>query len=79
MEMFTDVDDILRTGKREYTDMNAGWDYQGHYSESGRFGRYDEMMQTFARMVVGEVINPQNYDYELELYKTILKCCGGMA
>lgn len=38
--------------------------------------RYDGMMRSFAQMVRGEKENPYSYDYELELYKTILKCCG---
>ena len=77
LEMFTSVPDALRSGKTEYTDMSAGWDYQGKYSESDCYDRYDDMMHAFAQMIAGKLINPQTYDYELELYKTILKCCGG--
>lgn len=39
--------------------------------------RYDDMMLSFAKMVRGEKENPQSYDYELELYKTVLRACGG--
>ena len=33
------------------------------------------MMAAFAAMVRGECENPYTYDYELELYKTILMAC----
>lgn len=39
------------------------------------FGRYDAMLLNFADMVRGKE-NPYSYDYELELYKLILKSCG---
>ena len=54
-----------------------------HWADSGKtvrsdvYDRYDDMMASFAAMVRGEKENPWSYDYELELYKTILKCCGG--
>ena len=38
--------------------------------------RYDGMMASFAAMVRGEKENPYTSDYELELYKTVLRCCG---
>jgi hypothetical protein len=37
------------------------------------------MMASFAAMVRGEKENPYAYDYELELYKMVLQCCGGEA
>lgn len=40
------------------------------------FDRYDNMMLAFASYVCGEKQNPYTYDYELELYKIILKACG---
>lgn len=40
------------------------------------FDRYDNMMSSFAAMVRGEKINPWTYDYELMLYKCILRSCG---
>ncbi len=39
------------------------------------FGRYDGMMLNFAEMVRGKE-NPFTYDYELELYKLVLRACG---
>ena len=40
------------------------------------FDRYENMMISFAKMVRGEKENPYTADYELELFKVILKCCG---
>lgn len=40
------------------------------------FDRYNGMMGAFASYVCGEEQNPYTYDYELELYKIILKACG---
>ena len=34
------------------------------------------MMKAFAQYVRGEKQNPYSPDYELELYKTVLKSCG---
>ena len=45
-------------------------------NRSEYFDRYDAMMSSFARMALGEIENPYSYDYELLLYKTILRCCG---
>lgn len=42
----------------------------------GPFDRYVPMMTAFAGMVRGERENPFTPDYELELYKTVLKCCN---
>lgn len=35
------------------------------------------MMNSFAEYIRGEKENPYTPDYELELYKTVLECCGG--
>ena len=45
-------------------------------AESEPFGRYDAMMRSFAAMVRGEKTNPYTYDYELSLFRLILRCCG---
>lgn len=44
--------------------------------ESEPFQRYEKMLLSFAEMVRGEKKNPYTLDYELELFRTILKCCG---
>ena len=40
------------------------------------FPRYEEMLHSFAAMVRGEKENPWTLDYELALFKVILRCCG---
>ncbi|MBR2616603.1 MAG: hypothetical protein IKC69_08000, partial [Clostridia bacterium] len=55
-------------------------DEKGHTSDkefiSSHYGRYDRMMKSFAAFVRGEAENPYTYDYELELFRTVLECCG---
>lgn len=46
------------------------------HEKSEPFQRYEAMLLAFAEMVRGEKENPYTLDYELELFKTILKCCG---
>lgn len=48
----------------------------GESTTSELFDRYSGMMTAFAAMVRGEKENPYTYDYELMLYKTVLKACG---
>ncbi len=43
---------------------------------SDAFDRYDNMMHSFAQYINGEKQNTYTLDYELELYKTVLKACG---
>lgn len=52
------------------------WDSLGEITKSDSYDRYDDMMASFAAMVRREKENPWGYDYELLLYKTLLKCCG---
>ncbi len=51
------------------------WDKEWNVSKSEVYDRYDDMMRNFAEMVRGKE-NPYSYDYELSLYKLILKSCG---
>ena len=44
--------------------------------QSEPFQRYEAMLVSFAEMVRGEKQNPYTLDYELELFRTIMKCCG---
>ena len=64
----------LYTGITEYSDR--GWADDGNYLKSECYDRYLPMMRAFGKMVRGEMINPFSLDYEKELYKTVLKCCG---
>lgn len=40
------------------------------------FQRYAAMITSFAAMVRGEAENPFTLEYELSLFRTIMKCCG---
>lgn len=64
----------IYTERRVYT--SDDWEDQGAYSKSGFFTRFEGMMRGFAEMVAGERENPWKPEYELQLYQTLLKCCG---
>ena len=51
------------------------WNAPGEKRRSEIHDRYSDMMRSFAKMVAGEMKNPYTLDYELSLFKTILKCC----
>lgn len=76
IEMYSDPrgSDTVYADKTEYT--QPGWLEYGTKSRSDIFDRYNGMMFSFAQMVAGEKKNDIDLDYELELYETILKCCG---
>lgn len=40
------------------------------------FQRYETMLRSFGEMVRGERENPYTLDYELLLFRTLMKCCG---
>ena len=67
----------LKTRTRE--SRGSGWTEAGALDWSEGVDRYDGMTASFAAMVRGEKENPYTPDYELELYRTILMCCGGEA
>ena len=71
LEMYTSGG--LYTGMTEY--HSEDWKDMGTAKDSNVYNRYDSMMAAFAAMVRGECENPYTYDYELELYKTILMAC----
>ena len=62
------------TTMTEYYDPN-NWSDMGITTNSDIYDRYNSMLIAFAEMVRGEKTNPYTYDYELLLYKTILKSC----
>ena len=51
------------------------WNTPWAESKTEPYDRYDTMMRNFAEMICGKE-NPYSYDYELNLYKLILKSCG---
>ena len=64
------------TGVRVSTDAE-NWFDEGVFTMSDPFPRYNGMLRAFGEYVRGEKENPYTLDYELELFKTIIKCCGG--
>jgi predicted dehydrogenase len=64
------------TGVTEFLIENPEWIYMGENRRSDFYDRYDHMMSSFAAMVRGEKQNPYTLDYELDLYKLLLECCG---
>ena len=54
---------------------DADWSAPWSTSQSEIHDRYDGMMRNFAELVRGKE-NPFSYDYELELYRLVLKACG---
>lgn len=62
------------TEKTEYWEKK--WNDEGQHFKTPIFNRYDGMMAGFASFVRGDTQNPYTPDYELELYKTVLKACG---
>ena len=54
---------------------STSWGEPWSESRSEVFDRYDGMMYNFAELVRGKE-NPYDYDYELNLYRLILKSCG---
>ncbi len=63
----------LYTNVTEYSSPFS-WGDVGTTTKSDIYDRYNDMLLSFAAMVRGEMQNPISYDYELMLYKTILKC-----
>lgn len=63
----------LQTGRTVRTSND--WNKKTEREYSIPCNRYDNMLKSFAGYVRGEK-NPYTLDYELELYKTILKSCG---
>ena len=68
-------DGSLYTEKSETYEGN-GWCAKGEIERCAPYDRYDTMMKSFAAMVRGEKENPWDYDYELEVYKMVLRSCG---
>ncbi len=65
-KLCTDFSEIIEIG-----DWNTPW----NKGKSQPYNRYDSMMRNFAELVRGKE-NPYSYEYELNLYKLVLKACG---
>lgn len=62
--------------RKNYTDVSYNTISSSKKHTSLPYERYDSMMESFAKMVCKDSENTQNYDYELMLYKCVLKACG---
>lgn len=64
----------------QYTVMNEIYDSNWHKpwetTQTEVYNRYDDMMKNFAEIIRGKKENPYTYEYEMNLYKLILKSCG---
>lgn len=69
----TCVEDKIYTTTR--TCMERDWHAVGQIEESPLCDRYEPMLAAFAAYIRGEKENPFTPDYELTLFKTILKTC----
>ncbi|MBE6778027.1 MAG: Gfo/Idh/MocA family oxidoreductase [Ruminococcaceae bacterium] len=54
----------------------TNWYEPGEHAVMEPVDRYMGMMEAFAAMVRGEMENPYTLDYELSLFKLVLRCCG---
>jgi predicted dehydrogenase len=59
-----------------YIRYNKKWLEWNEPEKLEPMNRYDPMMSGFAQIVRGERENPYTPDYELELFKLVLKACG---
>lgn len=67
--------DYLYTEMREVGE-NKGWQFEGLHSKTNYFNRFDAMLRNFADVAKGRKENPFTYDYELALFKLLLKSCA---
>lgn len=77
LESFDENGDIYtQTAEVNKKKADVDWCYRAPIVSSKPYGRYDYMMSDFCKMVCSDLENPFDYDYELKLYKTLLKACG---
>ena len=74
MPLETGPEAAMVTGRTIYTERK--WGHPGEKSTCEPFDRYIDMLTNFAQSVRGEKENPYSPDYELEVYKLLLRCCG---
>lgn len=67
--------DYLYTEMREVGEKQ-GWQFEGKHTKTDYFNRFDTMLENFADVAKGRKENPYSYDYELSLFKLLLKSCG---
>ena len=75
-EVLTEKRDYLYTEMRE-TYRDEGWNSFGKQTKSEYYNRFNTMLAEFADVAKGRKENPYSYDYELGLFKLLIKSCGG--
>ena len=73
LEAFVGESEMQYTVTNE--NYSTGWRKDWDTARSEDYDRYDSMMQNFAEMIGGKE-NPYSYDYELSLYKLVMRACG---
>lgn len=63
----------LKRDSRTYRDCRRQLDFPKDLSGTAR---YDDLLYDFAAMVRGEKENPYSFEYELNLHRIIMYCCG---
>lgn len=63
----------LRKDSATYADRRTALDIPGDLKGAAR---YDRLLYDFAAFVRGEKENPYTFDYELQLHRLIMYCCG---
>lgn len=76
LEINEDTPSWLHSEAKITYENESIWKDKGEKIVSASFNRYDEMMNEFADIILGEADNPYTPEYELRLFKTILMCCG---
>ncbi|MBO5913198.1 MAG: Gfo/Idh/MocA family oxidoreductase [Clostridia bacterium] len=75
LEMYVPKSPLLYSTAVEYS--STSWHDKGVSSQSEVYDRFDTMMATFAKRINGEYEEKvYTLDYELGLYKLVLKCCN---
>ena len=75
LEMYVPKSLLLYSTAVEYS--STSWHDKGVSSQSEVYDRFDTMMATFAKRINGEYEEKvYTLDYELGLYKLVLKCCN---
>ncbi len=73
IEILTDERDMLYSEMYEIYRKSG---MPGMHSRSENFNRFDDMMHRYASVAMGETENEYTYDYELGLYKLLMRSCG---
>lgn len=76
IEMYVEGGNMTTLAEMTYNKQNENpWMDTAEHLRAEPYNRYDKMMTTFAEQVRGEAENPYTYDYELEVFDTLMKCC----